>query len=317
MTSFGYGDVSIDDRNAGRVQVIDLSPAHGLRPRLVLRLDWTLVDRVDGHGSRFSGMHLRDVVGELRLAEHGLAVGLLAWVGQPRRPRIRSSLQGTGGQTELACDLDWARLEAIERQRAGRPPTFFLQIWPTLITEEAGVWLEAQILPFRIDIPRDVWTAGLDQWGYGTVEVIEVRYDRSQTAIFDRALDHLRDARQEIVAGKYNGAVAACRLAIDAMFVGLASAFPEAENAQTHSTAAGTEDHDVLPKSRLRDILAPYCDAKRAEAYAQALTGIKNATHLAHKTSSGPRVYSRVEAQFVLRSIEETLALVGGLMVRP
>src|SRR5262249_41655241 len=122
-------------------------------------------------------------------------------------------------QLELACDLDPWRLQALEDSRAGGTPVFWVQIWPVLFM--SGRKMHTKVGPFRVEVPRDRWLAFLEGAEYGSFEVLEVRIPRDRQIVFQRAVEHLREARRKLSGGQFDDAVGYCRKAIEALAIDL------------------------------------------------------------------------------------------------
>lgn len=311
MPSVGEVDLMVNSSVVGTASVTGLGPLSALYPRLAVDLDIRLTD----HPREVSAFNpapifdfeLRDLTGELRLKENTDTIGTVMLVGQRRL--MKSGPTGNRHTLRLACDLTAARLEKIETYRAGGVLSIWLELWPVLF--RGTQQLDAKANVFRLEIPQHTWTQTLERLGYGTYEIIEVRYDPSDALRFKRALEHRFEARAAIVGGHYDQAIGKGRLAIDAMFNALVEASKDGSDGGQNS-GEGQEQGKTV-KASFRELIAPRTDLDRADAYAKVLSGLKDLTHLPHKTSTGPRVYQRAEAEFVVRGIENALALVGAL----
>ena len=71
--------------------------------------------------------------------------------------------------------------------------------------------LELDIRPLPFTVYQEQWAHYLQTVGFGTTDIIEVRYDLAVAESFQRAIEHTRAARAHILAGDYNKAVAVCR----------------------------------------------------------------------------------------------------------
>jgi hypothetical protein len=198
----------------------------------------------------------------------------------------------------LVCDLDPWRLERIERRRNGGVPTFWLEMWPSIVCK--GEQLHVQVQPIRMDVPREQWLAFLGRVRHGQFEILEVPVPTEQLEAFKRAFEHTTTARQRVDLGDYDEAVARCRKALDVVY----QTFPKRDGKE------GEEDG-------LRVALAAATDERRAKEYAGIVARLKQLGAFAHHDLGEVGVeYSRAEAQFVVRMTEHVLALVGRLTAR-
>jgi hypothetical protein len=289
-SSYGEQDITVAHRVVGTVRVLAVFPRGEVFPSLCLRLGVTLREFApDYHGGvPMAGYEMRDVQGELRLTEHGDALGALRWFDQHRISRSTSPAYES--QVEMSVDLDPWRIERMERWRRGEPPRFWLKLWPTVVGSD-HTRLEAAVNSFSFAIPRDSWLSVLAGLNVARYSVLEVPATEADAAIFQQAAAHLAKARGYLGDGRYSEAVGACRLAVDAMFSVLGA--------------------DVrLP---LGDHLARLTDERRGASYAKLVSGLKEITHLPHHTSSQPREFRRAEAVFVVQTTQHIVALIGDL----
>ncbi len=282
MTSLGEGDIQVGARIVGKARVLNVLADSAVFPRLALAVGVTLYE-----GEQFSSLEMRDAEGELRLSEREDALGSLQWAGARRF--VRSSNYGHESEVRLVCDLDHWRLEQIERRRAGGTPVFWLEFWPILMS--GGEVLDAQVAPIRFAVPRDQWLEFYAKVGGGGFEVIEVHFPGRDADRFRKAVERTREARNRILEGEYDGAVALCRNVIEAL---------------GHEVGEGSE------KEALQAVFARCTDARRAKEYAGVVSKVKQLAAFAHH-ELGALTYSRDEAQFVVRVTEAILSLIGGL----
>lgn len=294
MASFGEQTLIVNARICGTLRVLGLSPLPALYPRLGLLVGCTLTEvdeSVHGLGGPLKDLELLSLSGELRVHEHGPAIGILQWVGQNHR--CRSAPFASEDQLQLACDLDPWRLERIEKSRNGAAPFFWLQLWPVIIM--AGQRVHATAQPIRMEVPRDRWLEFLDGAGYGSFDVLEVRIPSERKEAFTRLLGHLRDARRQLNEGHFDAAVGSCRKAVEAM-IGEAQLPNRADD--------------------LAQALGGRLPARRAEAYAAILSKLKHLAALGQHDLGAPEPFTRAEALFILRAIEDLCALLGELATR-
>lgn len=291
MTSFGETDVLVDSSLVGRIRALRIHPAPAVYPRLAITLGVTLHERLgDERAPQLTrtSYEMRDAPGELRLSEHGDVLGTLLWAGSRRH--VRSSAHGYENQVQLVCDLDFYRLEQVERRRAGGRASFWIQLWPLLVN--ADTYLDADVRAFELRLPREEWLQFYTAVGGGQFDIIEVQYSTKEAEQFKRAIARVHEARGKLNSGDYDGAVGICRNAIEAL--------------RHEVDGAGSEDP-------LKALLLSRTDEKRAAEYLGMVARLKQLSGFAHHEFGAPIVFSRPEAQFLIRSTEALLALLGRL----
>jgi hypothetical protein len=245
---------------------------------------------------------MADITGELRLKEMQEVVAPMFWTGN--KHFVKATKRGHEEQVMLTCDLDFQRIELIERWRQGKPPVFWLQLWPTLMANgERLDW--AEVRTFQVSITRELWMAFYEQVGGGKFDVIEVQYSAKEAAQFNSAVGQVQKARTQIADGDYDGAVLTCRKAIEQIFKDL----PELEA----QDIAESEAKD----SPIRKFFRLTTDADRGAAYIGILSRIKALSNIAAHGIAAKQIFSREEAQFTLRTTESLLALIGRLASKP
>lgn len=287
--SLGETEVLIQSQIVGKVRVLEIAADQAIFPRLAMTLGLTLNDQqaeqspVPAPGK----FEMRDATGELRLLEQTESVGAVSLAG-PRR-YARSSNYGGEDQLRFTCDLDHQRLELIERRRAGGPLILWLQLWPTLT---AGTqYLDCRVQPIMLKIPREDWLAFYTNVGGGYVDVIEVQYSPREAEQFKRALIRLQEARSLIQTGAYDEAVARCRHALDAF----------------------GQEIESSGKDPIKALLERATHTGGAKEFVGIAGNLRQLTNLAHHELGKPMTYSRAEAQFVVRTTESLLTLLGRL----
>lgn len=291
MASLGEADLTVNATRVGKVRALSIYPDPAVFPRLGITMGFTLLEPKEvslpsGRGP-LVGYEVRDAFGELRLAESGPVMGSVWWAG-PRR-FVRSSSYGNESQVRFVCDLDHWRLEQIEKHRSGGVPRFWLQLWPMLV--KGTEILDAEVSGLALKVPRDEWLEFVSKVGGCKFDVVEVLFPEAGTDCLGRSVERLRDARSRLFAGEYNDAVALCRKAIEGLTLGQRK--PKAGDA-------------------LRQLLNGLVADKRAEHYAGIASKLKQLSAFVHHETSDT-TYSRVEAQFVVRTTEALVALVAGL----
>lgn len=140
-------------------------------------------------------------------------------------------------------------------------------------------------------VPREDWLSFYSEVGGGQFDVIEVQYSSQEAQQFKRAVARIQEARIRIATGDPDGAVALCRNAIDAL---------------KHELAPSEEDP-------LRAVFEARTDQKRATEYLSIVSRLKQLTGFAHHEFGTPMTFTRAEAQFIVRTTESLLALLGRL----
>lgn len=291
MTSYGESTILVSSSTTGSIRVLGIYPDPAVFPRLGITLGVTLHERPgDERAAELTrtAYEMRDATGELRLSEHGGVLGSVFWAG-PRR-HIRSSVYGSENQLRFVCDLDFYRLEQIERRRAGGVATFWLQLWPSLLN--GARYLDAEVGPIHFRVPRDEWLSFYSAVGGGHFDIIEIQYSTAEAEQFKRALARIQEARVKIGEGDYDGAVGICRNAIEALRRELVSA----------------EEPDPL-----KALLLARTDEPRTTEYLGIVSRLKQLSGFVHHEFGRHVTFSRAEAQFILRTTEALLAFVGRL----
>lgn len=297
MQSFGEQQVEVEDYSrCGTVRVLGIYSDSALYPRLGIRLGVTIRDIPPSGDNmpalRQGGLASYEVAireGELRLDHGGPLVGLLA--PTQRDTEFRSSQYHSESHTALAVDLDLARIEAIEKHRAGRPATLSLILWPTAVTRE-GKRLRASMGPLAFEIPHDKWMQFLSDVKYGEYEIIEMKRPAIDGEAFAEVRAQLELARQRILNGQYNPALAALRTGWDRFYV--------------ETRADG--------RPSIEQMLVAATDDVRGAAYVTIMKKAKEVCHRVVHTPEASVPITRAEALFVLRTAENCIALVGDLI---
>lgn len=290
MSSFGETDLTAYSRPIGKVRVRNLYADSAVYPRMVLSLGVSLGFARSGPTSSESTLEYEwiDVSGELRLAEHDHAVGLLTWA-ERKRP-LKPSQYLHEQQIQLLCEMDASRLEVLERHRNGAAPEFWLQLWPTLAGGNGH--LESELRAFRMSVPREKWLQFITGVMGSGFDIVEVQYTSREAERFQRAIARIKHARLQITDGEYDSAVAECRKVLEAL------------------------SHEVKEegqKDPLRTLLEQRTDTRRAGEYAGIISKIKQLSGFVHHDFGATLTYTRAEAQFIVRTTESVLSLIGAL----
>ena len=129
-----------------------------------------------------------------------------------------------------------------------------------------------------------------------------VQFSTKEAEQFKLAVTKVQKARAEIADGNYDAAVESCRKAVEAVFRDLPNI--EADN----SSASETK------QSPFKQFIASKTDDKRATAYVGILSKLKSLTNVSVHGFGHGMVYTRHEAQFIVRTTEALLALLGKLL---
>jgi hypothetical protein len=181
----------------------------------------------------------------------------------------------------LSLDLSGAQLSALERLRGGSPLYFCLKLHTLVESQRYGVqrgfeqsWLE---------LPASAWAKILKDLGYTEILLVALELPvRDIPTHLRTAVQQLREAHADFIAGRYDQTVGACRLAID----GLHLALRDDADVERAFRAFGTDRRTMTKRER-----------------AMLVSGaIRHYTHLAHHLDSAGQleVFSRQDAQFVL-----------------
>jgi hypothetical protein len=291
VATLGEIDISFGSSSVGRLRVHGIHAESALFPRLVIDVGVSLYPVEGTSASASSGklrsLELHDALGELRLSEHGDVLGSALW--NEARPVIRAYGAAAEHHMKFVCDLDFWRLEQVERRRAGAAPKLWLQVWPRVVAD--GEALEVRVPPIPMDVPREKWLEFYSQAGGTQYEILEVRYSPKAAEQFARALSRTREARSKILEGEYDAAVGLCRNVIEAL---------------GQELRTGETGEDPLGK-----LFLARTDERRAKEYSGIVSRLRQLASFAHHELGDPVTYSREEAAFVVRLTESVLALVG------
>jgi hypothetical protein len=216
MPSLGEQELAIDSRIGGTFAILRIEPLMSLRPRLGLRVGVTLRELPEesprGIGQALTDFDLVTLDGELRLHDGATTVGSLYLVGEQRASSREHPFQE---EMLMACDLDAPRLEAIERAREGKPPVFWIHLWPAIVMK--GRRIGARVQPIRVEIPRDPWLEFLRAAGFRDKVVLEVAIPNFAPDRFSEAVEQLGRALDHLLEGRDEQAMSACRVVWEAI----------------------------------------------------------------------------------------------------
>lgn len=290
--SLGESPLVIGSTHSGRVRLKGVEAEAALGPVLFFVLGFQLHDKpLNGDPQDEARRYLlTDLDGDVRLGQQGPFLGTLSWSGG--RNSIRSSHYGQESDLRMTCQIDWHRLEALERYRAGKRLELWMTLWPRL---ELEGWLvfDATISPFRCDVPLESWVSILDKLRGEHTEILEVRIPPFAAGEFEAAMAKLRDARRYVDRGDYPAAIVACRQA-----------------SETIAIIARGKDKTA---DGVREILIPLVGKERAKSYSQVLGAAKMLGNVELHTDV-EHGYSRSEALFAIRTLESLVELLGDIL---
>lgn len=293
MPSFGESQLVVGSNIIGQILVKNVYHPNAIFPRIVFRLGFTLVGQPKNNseeGVAEAEYEIRDCPGELRLEENSKVVGTLQWVSTQRS--VRSYHYHTEYQIDFACDLDWARIDAIEEYRNGGEAKFWVALWPSM-TDKRGGSISCQTRPIHTHVPRHKWNELLEKLTGLQRTLIEITTPALANAEFGATLGHIKKAQEEINQGHFDEAIVTCRRAIESLF----KALNMPNNAQ-----------------KLEPILERITDAERAKEYSGILSRLKGLGNVAVHRNEAAHIYMRAEARFVLASTAHFVTLIATLL---
>ena len=287
----GRQELAINSRICGTFEVLRVEALPALYPRLGLRVAVTLRELLKesprGIGQMMKDFDLVALGGELRLQENGPAVGLLHLADDQR---ATSREMPSSDEMLMACDLDERRLEAIERARDGRPPVFWVQLWPVAVMN--GRRLNGKLPAIRIEVPRDAWVEFLRAVGFRDKVILELAIPEFATERFQEAALQLRRAQDHLLEGRVEQSMSDCRVVWEAI---------------------QTELGDDGKNSKLRALLTDRVGKVRADAYMSILSQTKDLASAPGHLYGARAPSIRIEAQVLLGWTASLLALVTEL----
>ena len=182
----------------------------------------------------------------------------------------------------MYLDLAGEQLEALERLRGGGSLFFQFEFRMLVRSRERGVELGFESVWFEANLSE--WSKVLKQLGYLELLLFAVELPITVPQSLRTAIDQLRAAHQDLIAGRYDSTVGRCRMVMDAV-----EAVVEYESATANIRQAFSS------KSEIREAMTK---RERADLVRMA---IRHYTHLAHHVDSGvPESFSRQDALFIL-----------------
>jgi hypothetical protein len=189
----------------------------------------------------------------------------------------------------LYIDLTSEQLEALEQMRGGGPLWFQFDLRVLVRSEAQGTQRGFEKLGFEATLSD--WARVLGQLGYLELLVVAIEMPVGVPQEFRNAVEQLRAAHQDLIAGRYDATVGRCRIAMDAMeaVVGYESAIADVRQA----FASKSDRADMTKRSR--------ADLVRL--------AVRHYTHLAHHVdgAGAPESFSRQDALFILSAASGTL----------
>jgi len=215
MASIGEGELIVESTTIGRFRFLNVFALPSVYPRLGFSVEWELGDLPDvsGRRGRVTSFEMTYLNGELFLSDHGQCFGPIYWAGP--HCHVRSTVRPAKGQIQVAIDLTPMSLSRIEDSRGGAAPNFWVQLWPTPSASEPN--LGPHVHAFRIEIPRDQWLKCLSEIRPMGYEILEVWSPPDLGGEFEAATKRIREARSRVDSGDFDGAMASCRKALEAI----------------------------------------------------------------------------------------------------
>lgn len=293
MSSFGENHIVAGGKLIGQIRLQAAQAEPAVFPRLLLRFGIELRElpnEVFEINRPVESIELRDLPGIVRIGEHGKVLGGLIWTGN--RNRVRSGKSIGESQVQLACDLDWGRLEQFEAVRNGGDAVLWIELWPSLWDAQGA--LAVDVRQFRTSLPHSEWFPILQAFLGERRSLVEVVHPGRPSPEFDAALGHLRESAGRIPKGDYDEAVAACRRAIEATCkaLGVSTAKPEF----------------------LQEALTAVLDKAQAKSYTAIVTQLKLLANEAVHRGEAKAEYGRAEAMFVLGVTQQLIGLLATLL---
>ncbi len=290
MPSLTEISISVNNHyDAIKIVVLDVVAAQSIYPRLVFNVEYTLSE-TDKTGYPLKDYELIDLCGELRLSEQTETIGTFEWIGQ--RHQTKSGTKPQGHRINLHCDLDPRRIEAIEKHRDGKPPTFFIELWPTLAGKD--YFTNIQTRPTRITIDRDKWVKILSGLRYGNFDVIEIPRGEMDFEGFEKTIRYLKESHKRLNLGDYDDCLSKCRMAIESM----QKLMPKRED---------TSD------SHFKKYLEEKLGEESAKEYTGIISRVKQLMQSSVHDFGDDIDVKRAQVRFLMRSTENILYLLGSL----
>jgi len=180
-------------------------------------------------------------------------------------------------------DLSSEQLEALERLREGGSLFFKLDLRLLVHSSQRGLQRGDQQYSFEASL--SLWSKVLEQLGYSEILLLGLELPvQGVPTELNGAVSQLREAHQDLIAGRFDGTVARVRLAMDTIdtVLGFSS---RAQVLQQFTGGSATREQM----------------SKRARADLVRIA-VRHYTHLAHHVSDSgvPESFSRQDAQFAL-----------------
>jgi len=272
----------------GPLQVVRVSPEAALEPRLSFHF-FGNIDLPESFGKRevsitwWSG-HLAALNGSMFVAQLILAEPF--WV--PRTKNGRAHLEFT-----MFADLGWARLARIEASRSQKGPDFHFRLIPRFVVD--GIPVDQSWVSFNGAVPLEDWQRVLEAFGADRFEIVQLRFPRGSTEPVVGARDRLNEARAYLERGEFEGAMFACRKALEALAKVVESGKPT----------------EVL-KKKVTDVLG----VKKGDEIGRVISGLMSFLHLAaHESGAGD--FCRMDSEFAIRQTAAIVALVAECLGKP
>jgi len=207
---------TVNGRTLATPKIESVIGQRGLRSfRLLFRVTLAFPPRDEGDEAT-----LLDLTGQVMVRGRGGGPHYLGRVVSWRDP-VLVDVRGYRGSTtsELALDLDLARVEALEELRLGEGLDFRVTLWAR-VQSKSGYSNLSEELSFSVN--QGTWVELLGQMGYGRIMLLEVPVpDEDGSPELVAATTHLANAQKEMELGHYREAVGTCRDVLEALSVAL------------------------------------------------------------------------------------------------
>lgn len=189
----------------------------------------------------------------------------------------------------LYVDLASERLEALERLRRGGSLFFQFDLRMLVRSEERGMQLGFDKLNYEAQLSD--WSGMLQQLGYLDCLLVSVELPIGVPEALRNAVEQLRAAHQDLIAGRYDACIGRCRIAMDALEAVVEYGTVVADVRQAFATK---NDREAMPKRARADLVR---------------LAVRHYTHLAHHVgnSGAPELFSRQDALFILSAVAGTV----------
>lgn len=291
-----YTQLNASSRSFGKVTARGIYPIGEQLPAILVMLQYDLKYLEPDHPGTIAFRHyfLTGIEGELRLSQYNDCAVRLHWGSNHQAPYVGT--HQTDGQIELVGDLTPGILDHIERWRIGKPPKFWIKIWPSFASKEHGWFHNVQTDPFQCEVKLEEWFTLLEKVGHGRQGLVEVPYSDVAGTDYKDALEYIARARKAFLEGRFEECGYNCREALNrvAQAVKCDKTVPD--------TTEGKRPH--------LDVFLKGVQEERAKALREVFIQLNRigdkATHSLHPMG-------QAEARFTLQTTVHLMALLGEL----